>query len=256
MEEDAERRDFTINALYYCPIDRQLIDYVEAYPDLRHRRLRTLGNAETSFAEDPVRMIRAVKYASLLDFPFPSPLGGLVRRMRESILGCSRERVTEEVFKILTSGSAAAILDLAQHLRLFEVIFPAHARRLKETRKRLADSPLGMRLKELDERTAAGHPLDRGEMFGFLYADLTLERKDLLEEPDPDLPVQQFIRTVSEPLFPSKKDLAIAAQMIVSTAHPHRRARALAGTAPRAAAAHACPAEKQSEGTVDMQPNQ
>ncbi len=114
MEEDAERRDFTINALYYCPIDQQLIDYVGAYPDLRHRRLKTLGRAESSFAEDPVRMIRAVKYASLLGFPFPSSLAGLVRRMRESILSCSRERVTEEVYKILTSGAAAEILELAQ----------------------------------------------------------------------------------------------------------------------------------------------
>ena len=238
MEEDAERRDFTINALYYCPIDRQLFDYVEAFPDLRHRRLRTLGKAETSFAEDPVRMIRAVKYASLLDFPFPSSLGGLVRRMRESILGCSRERVTEEVFKILTSGSAAGILDLANRLRLFEVIFPAHANRLKETRKRLSDSPLGIRLKELDQRTGTGHPLDRGEMFGFLYSDLAVERKDLLEEPDPEFLVQQFIRTVSEPLFPSKKDLAIAAQMIVSTVRPHRRVRAAHATGPHATAAH------------------
>src|SRR5208283_906123 len=128
MEEDAQRRDFTINALYYCPIDRHLIDYVEAFPDLKQRRLRTLVRAEASFAEDPVRMIRAAKYASLLDFPFPLSLAGLVRRMRESILTCSRERVTEEVFKILTSGSAAGILDLAHRLRLFEVIFPAHSR--------------------------------------------------------------------------------------------------------------------------------
>ena len=134
IEEDAERRDFTINALYYCPIDHQLIDYVGAYPDLRHRRLKTLGRADASFAEDPVRMIRAIKYASLLRFPFPLALGGLVRRMRESVLGCSRERVTEEVFKILASGAAAEIMDLSHRLRLFEVIFPAHAARLKASR--------------------------------------------------------------------------------------------------------------------------
>jgi len=95
MEEDAERRDFTINALYYCPIDKQVIDYVNGFQDIRRRRLRTLVSAETSFAEDPVRMIRAVKYASLLGFPVPLSMAGLIRRMRESILTCSRERVTE-----------------------------------------------------------------------------------------------------------------------------------------------------------------
>ena len=227
MEEDAERRDFTINALYYCPIDRHLIDYVEAFPDLRQRRLRTLGRAETSFAEDPVRMIRAVKYASLLGFPFPLSLAGLVRRMRESILSCSRERVTEEVFKILTSGSATGILELANRLRLFEIIFPAHAKHLRESRLRLSDPPLGVRLEELDADAAAGKPLDRSDMFGFLFSDLALERKDLLEDPDPEFLLQQFIRTASEPLFPSRKDLAVAAQSILNVVRPHRRARAL-----------------------------
>jgi tRNA nucleotidyltransferase/poly(A) polymerase len=146
--------------------------------------------------------------------------------MRESILGCSRERVTEEVFKILTSGSAAGILELAHRLRLFEIIFPAHAKRMKETRMRLSDSPLGARLKELDERTEAGEPLDRGAMFGFLFSDLALERKDIVDDPDPEYLLQQFIRTVSEPLFPSKKDLAVAAQSIVASVHPQRHARA------------------------------
>jgi poly(A) polymerase len=233
MEEDAERRDFTINALYYCPIDRHLIDYVDAFPDLKQRRLRTLVRAEASFAEDPVRMIRAVKYASLLGFPFPSPLAGLVKRLRESILSCSRERVTEEVFKILTSGSAFDIVELSHRLRLFEIIFPFHARRLRESRQRLSDSPLGVRLKELDARCAAGKLLDRSEMFGFLYMDLALERKDILDDPEPEFLLQQFIRTASEPLFPSKKDLAIAAQLILATVHPPHRSRAAAAQTPR-----------------------
>lgn len=231
MEEDAQRRDFTINALYYCPIDHQLIDYVGAYPDLRHRRLKTLGRAEVSFAEDPVRMIRAVKYASLLDFPFPPSLAGLVRRMRESILGCSRERVTEEVYKILASGGAAEIFELAHRLRLFEIIFPAHAQRLRDSGGRLADSSLGVRLKDLDRDCAAGTPLPRGDMFGFLFSDLALERKDLFDAPDADLQVQRFIRDASAPLFPSKKDLSAAAESVLKTVHPHRRPHA-----PRAAA--------------------
>ena len=232
MEEDSQRRDFTINALYYCPIDRQIIDYVGAYPDLRHRRLKTLGRAETSFAEDPVRMIRAVKYASLLGFPFPLLMGGLVRRMRESILSCSRERVTEEVFKILTSGAAAEILELAHRLRLFEIIFPAHAMRLRGSGGRLADSSLGTRLKELDAKCAAGTTLERGDMFGFLFSDLALEHKELLDDPEPELQVQRFIREASAPLFPSKKDLASASEAILKTAHPHRKAHGPRPAAP------------------------
>lgn len=223
MEEDAERRDFTINALYFNPIDKLVIDYVGGVTDIRQRRLKTLVAAETSFAEDPVRMIRAVKYASLVGFPVPAPMAGLIRRMRASILDCSRERVTEEVFKILTSGAAYDILELAQKLRLFEVIFPALEESLRGSRKKFAEHPFGLRLRGLDERTAQGKALDRNAMFGFLYRDLVLERADLLEGDDPEYPLQQYIRTASEPLFPSKKDLAIACEALLREGRPHYR---------------------------------
>ena len=223
MEEDARRRDFTINALYYCPVEEQLIDYVDAFPDLRHRRLRTLDRADTSFAEDPVRMIRAVKYASLLDFPFPPALGGLIKRMAESVLSCSRERVTEEVYKILISGKSEAVLDLAVRLRLFDVMFPAHAQELKNSRQRLADSAFGRRLAELDGRTQAGSPLPRPEMFDFLFHDLALAQEDILRSPEPEFLVQQYLRTASAPLFPSKKDLAVATESVLRAVNPHYR---------------------------------
>jgi hypothetical protein len=91
---------------------------------------------------------------------------------------------------------------------------------------RLSDSPLGVRLKELDANTAAGNLLDRSEMFGFLFSDLALKRTDLMENPDPELLLQQFIRTASEPLYPSKKDLAVAAQLILKVVNPHHKVRA------------------------------
>jgi poly(A) polymerase len=223
MEEDAERRDFTVNALYYCPIDRQVIDYVGGLPDIRARRLRTLIPADTSFAEDPVRMIRAVKYASFLGFPIPLAMSGLIKRMGEQVLSCSRERVTEEVYKILSSGAARDIFDLAYRLRLFDIMFPGLAAHLKEKRLRPSDSPLWRRLGDLDERTKAGAVMDRSDMFGFLFQDLLKGRADLLDGEDPQLLIQQAIRTASEPLFPSKKDLAVAADSILREERPHQR---------------------------------
>ena len=227
MEEDAERRDFTINALYYCPVDKQVIDYVGGFQDIQRRRLRTLGSSESSFAEDPVRMIRAVKYASLLGFPIPLAMAGLIRRMRGSILTCSRERVTEEVYKILSSGFAADILALSHRLRLFEVIFPRLAETHRESRRKFDEHPLGQRLKELDARAREGKILPRNDMFGFLFRDLVLQKKDLFEGLAPSLPIQQFIRSAAEPLFPSKKDLAIAADALLKEARPLHRPRPL-----------------------------
>lgn len=227
MEEDAERRDFTINALYYCPIDKQVIDYVGGFQDIRRRRLRTLIPAETSFAEDPVRMIRAMKYACLVGFPVPLSMTGLIRRMRESILTCSRERVTEEVYKILSSGHAGEILELSHRLRLFEVIFPRLADTHRESRKKFEEHSLGQRLKELDGRAKEGRVLDRSSMFEFLFRDLVLQKKELFEDPSPGHLIQQFIRSASEPLFPSKKDLAAAADSLLKEIRPLHKPRPL-----------------------------
>jgi len=212
MEEDAERRDFTVNALYYCPVDRQIIDYVGGYTDIRQRRLRTLMPAEASFSEDPVRMIRAVKYASLMKFPLSLSVSVLIRRRHASLLSCSRERVTEEIYKILTSGGAAGIFEMGFRLRLFETIFPALASAMRERRVRLAATPLWERLRRLDDEHAAGKVLPRSAMFGLLFRDLVEAREDLLRDPEAHSLIQQYLRVAAEPLFPSKRDLAEAAE--------------------------------------------
>lgn len=168
--------------------------------------------ADESFAEDPVRMIRAVKYASLTGFPVPGAYAGLIRKMGESLLTCSRERVTEEVYKILISGSAAVILDTSYALKLFHVLFPAIA--ASGPWKKFAESPLYARAQDLDEETRAGRPLARDRMFWFLFRDLVMGKTELFQDPEPILAIQSFLRSASEPLFPSKKDLGVAVQEI------------------------------------------
>jgi poly(A) polymerase len=224
MEEDAERRDFTINALYYCPVDHQVIDYVDGFVDIRQRRLRTLMPAEASFSEDPVRMIRAVKYASLMQFPVPFSMSVLIRRFHSSILSCSRERITEEVYKILISGGAAKIFELGFRLRLFETIFPTIAADLRRRRVRFTASRLWARLQQLDTQCLRGQMLPRSGMFGFLFRDLVEAHEDLLRDPEAKFLIQQFLRSASDPLFPSKRDLAEAISgiegLIKANRHP------------------------------------
>jgi poly(A) polymerase len=229
IEEDAERRDFTINALYYCPIDRQLLDYVNGLPDVRQKRLRTLVAAGDSFAEDPVRIIRAVKYASLLGFSVPLSMAGLIRRTHASLLTCSRERMTEEMYKILTSGGAGRIFELSVRLGVFDTILPAISGWLRAGRMRFSDSGFGKRIASLDERAAAGQLLDRGEMFSFLFQELLREKKGLLEGEEPYLLVQQHLREVSAPLFPSRKDLMTAADLFLKEHLPRHAAERARG---------------------------
>ncbi len=162
-------------------------------------------------------MIRAVKYAALTGFEIPGAMAALVRRRAATVRECSRERLTEEAYKILTSGSSLEILELAWRLRLFEALLPALAAAMGD-RKRFGETTLAGRLRDLDASTREGRPLAREAMFGFLFRDLVLEREDLLMEPDPDVLVQAFIREASEPLFPSKKELALAAQSLLRDA--------------------------------------
>jgi poly(A) polymerase len=237
MEEDAQRRDFTINALYYSPAEQQLIDYVDGFTDIKKKRLKTLMPAEASFAEDPVRMIRAVKYASLTGFPIPGGTAALIRKMGESLLSCSRERVTEEVYKILISGSAALILESSFALKLFHVLFPALT--AQDSWKRFSDSPLYKRAAALDAETKAGRALARDRMFLFLFRDLVAEKQELFEDPEPVPAITHFIRSASEPLFPSKRDLGVAVQEIGREYHErtgkhiHHRPQAQPHSGPR-----------------------
>lgn len=246
MEEDARRRDFTINALYYEPFDEQIVDYVGGLDDVRARRLRTLGSAETSFTEDPVRMIRALKYASYTGFPIPIAMAMLIKRLRRRLLECSRERVTEEIYKILASGNAADILEQAWRLRVTEVLLPAIDASLRPSVRRLADSPLGARLAALDRATRDGRPLEREALFSFLFHDLLLAERSRFVVGEPDVAIAHYLRTASEPLFPSRRDLARAAQDLLGEigaelAPPRKARRRRRGGRRRAARREAAP---------------
>ncbi|NCA83015.1 MAG: polynucleotide adenylyltransferase PcnB [Opitutae bacterium] len=123
-EEDARRRDFTINGLFYNIADGSIIDYVDGLKDLEHRILRVIGDPETRFREDPVRMVRAVRIASQLDFEFE-------RHAREAIIKCcgelknsSRDRLHEEMLKILNCGRAQRVFERSWQKGLFQTIYP------------------------------------------------------------------------------------------------------------------------------------
>ncbi len=107
-EEDAFRRDFTINALFYDISTFSVIDYVGGMDDLKARIIRCIGDPNERFVEDPVRMIRALAFAARLDFELDSPVQRAIRRHRSEINNAAPARLIEELYKILRSGCAAA----------------------------------------------------------------------------------------------------------------------------------------------------
>jgi poly(A) polymerase len=105
-EEDAFRRDFTINALFYDIATFSIIDYVGGLDDLRAGLVRCIGDPEIRFLEDPVRMLRAIALASRLDFTIEQPILDAIGLLRHQIANSSAPRLLEEYYKILRAGSA------------------------------------------------------------------------------------------------------------------------------------------------------
>ncbi|MBI4457149.1 MAG: CCA tRNA nucleotidyltransferase [Acidobacteria bacterium] len=122
--EDALRRDFTVNAMFLDPFNGQLLDYVEGRGDLQRRILRTVGDPDTRFSEDRLRIVRAVRFAAQLDFEVEAATWRVVRERAREAATVSNERIRVELEKILTSANAAPGLDLLRDSGLLKVLLP------------------------------------------------------------------------------------------------------------------------------------
>src|SRR4051795_3184008 len=105
-EEDAFRRDFTVNALFYDIATFSVIDYVGGLDDLQARVIRCIGDPDVRFREDPVRMLRAIVLAARLDFSVDPPALDAIRRLAPEMARSAPARLMEEIYKILRSGAA------------------------------------------------------------------------------------------------------------------------------------------------------
>lgn len=123
-EEDAFRRDFTINALFYDIGSYSIIDYVGGLRDLERRLIRSIGDPGTRFLEDPVRMLRAVVFAARLDFTIDEPILDAFETHRHEIGRAAPARLMEEYFKILRSGFAEKTFRMLKDTRLLREMTP------------------------------------------------------------------------------------------------------------------------------------
>ena len=123
-EEDAFRRDFTINGLFYDVETFAVIDYVGGMADLRRRLIRCIGDPDERFVEDPVRMLRAVAFAARLDFRLEAPVREGIARQRAQIRNASPARLVEEIYKLLRSGVATRIFKRLSRTGLLRHVAP------------------------------------------------------------------------------------------------------------------------------------
>ncbi len=124
IESDSFRRDFTVNALFYDIRDFAVIDYTGALEDLEAKRIRAIGDAQVRFQEDPVRMLRAIKFAARFGFSIEDSTHNALLDQGQEILKASRHRITEEIFRILTQANREAGLRMLADYGMLGILYP------------------------------------------------------------------------------------------------------------------------------------
>ena len=165
QEEDARRRDFSINALYFDPATEEIIDYHGGLADLRKRVLRMIGDPQTRYREDPVRMLRAVRLAAKLGLTIESATRAPIRKLAPLIERVPPARVFDEMLKLLLSGHASACVRQLREEGLSKGVLP-----LLDV---ILEQPLGERfvtlaLAQTDERVLSERPVSPAFLFAAL----------------------------------------------------------------------------------------
>ncbi len=124
LEEDAVRRDFTINALYYNIADDSIVDFTGGIKDLKQHTLRMIGDTETRYKEDPVRMLRAIRFAAKLDFVMERQTHDLIFELKNLLDDIPVARLFDETIKLFQGGYGLKCFRLLRDYHLFSLLFP------------------------------------------------------------------------------------------------------------------------------------
>ncbi len=168
LEEDAWRRDFTVNALYYNIQDFSVVDYVSGMEDLKRGLLRLIGDPERRYREDPVRMLRAVRFAAKLGFTIHPQTEAPLFRYGGWLQEIPPARLFEEAQKLFLGGCALETFEKLRHYGLFGVLFPMTEERLRHEDQGFPLTFLAKALENTDARIQAGKPVTPAFLFAAL----------------------------------------------------------------------------------------
>jgi len=166
IDEDVWRRDFTVNALYYNIADFSIWDYMGGLADIQAKRLRLIGDVETRYREDPVRMLRAARFEAKLGFTVDPASAAPIPQLRSLLAGVPAARLFDETSKLFLTGHGAASYRVLRERGLFAVLFPAVDRYLEQHPGSLVEELLIQGLKNSDARVLEDKPVTPT----FLYA--------------------------------------------------------------------------------------
>ena len=169
-EEDVLRRDFTINGLFYDPETQEIIDYVDGYKDIEKRILRTIGKPEVRFIQDPVRMIRLIKFCARFELTIAKPTFEALLKCKQEILKSSSARILEELLRMLESGASREFFHLLNQYGMLKPLLPELAHYLEI----MPETALFALLGEIDDEVVKHAPatFDRSLMLSALIFPL------------------------------------------------------------------------------------
>jgi poly(A) polymerase len=215
IEEDALRRDFGVNALYYCPLEQEILDFVHGFKDFRAKRIRPIIPVERIFREDPVRMLRAVKYSASTGFRVVLPLRLRMRKQAKLLSDCPASRLSEEVFKILVSGRSHSVMHACRQYHLLEHMLPSFAETLLHGGA-FAEQKFFALLEELDAQVASERGADRALALAFLCADYLFRSGPYVEHTTiPFKDAYQSLKDQLKPVTPANIEVEKALQHLL-----------------------------------------
>ncbi len=251
-EEDARRRDFTINGLFYDLETGNVIDHVNGLVDLEARVVRTIGDPDIRFREDPIRILRAVKFAARCDLTIEPETYRRMMDHRGDIAKCAQARVSEEFYRLLRAGAAKRSMEILLEAELLELLAPELSRALRDDPNATAEESDPAKLETIQRRRARLWAylaaLDRSTARRTVPPTNSLLLAVLMLPPlrdalDPDSTgvgdigqlVSQSIQPVLERLRASRRDGELARQILLAiryilpSKNPRRKRPRLAG---------------------------
>ena len=180
LEEDAARRDFTVNALYYCSSDFCVYDYVDGLADLAQQQVRIIGDAEQRYREDPVRMLRAVRFAAKLDFSIERETAAPIPELGYMLEAVPAARLFDEMLKLFMAGRALPTFKLLCEYGLLEHLFPATATEMEHST--YAEPLIEAAMRSTDRRIAEDKPVTPAFVLAALLWEPALQMRYDLED--------------------------------------------------------------------------
>ncbi|HID83269.1 MAG TPA: polynucleotide adenylyltransferase PcnB [Chromatiales bacterium] len=192
LEQDVWRRDFTINALYYNIADFSVVDYTGGVEDLNQGMLHLIGDPIERYKEDPVRMLRAVRFAAKLGFNIDKDSENAIHDLGGLLKNVSPARVFDEMLKLFHGGCAAQTFELLRHYDLFQYLFPETDAHLDSELGEIMLPLISRALNNTDQRIQDGKPVNPAFLIAILLWHLVVEKQEaIMSNGVPPFPAMQ-----------------------------------------------------------------